>query len=328
MRTGPVTGGRPLPGAAVAAVTAAVSGVSVFVNAYGVHAIATPSVYTTAKNLVAALCIAAVGAAAAAVRRGRRRPGAGAAPAPPPRRGAAWWLGLAYVGVVGGGLAFVLFFDGLADTTAAPAAFCHDTLVVWVALAAWPLLGERAGRWNVAAVGLVVVGEVVVSGGVGHLALGRGELLVLASSVLWALEVVVAKVLLRGVRPLHVALVRMGGGAVTLVGYLAATGALHALASLDARQVGWALLTGLLLAAYVGSWMVALSRARALDVTSVLVGGAVVTWVLQVAAGTAPVGGPALGLLLVGAGTLVALQAARRAGPVAGATAGSRSVAP
>src|SRR5664280_1648961 len=42
-----------LPGAALAGATALVSGVSVFVNSYGVRAGATPAVYTTAKNLVA-----------------------------------------------------------------------------------------------------------------------------------------------------------------------------------------------------------------------------------------------------------------------------------
>ena len=47
--------------------------------------------------------------------------------------------------------------------------------------------------------------------------------------------------------------------------------------ALDASQVGWVLLTGLLLAAYVATWMTALARARALDVTSILVASALVT---------------------------------------------------
>ena len=38
-----------------------------------------------------------------------------------------------------------------------------------------------------------------------------------------------------------------------------------------AGQLGWVLFTGLLLAGYVGTWMTALSRARAIDVTSILV---------------------------------------------------------
>ena len=99
-----------------------------------------------------------------------------------------------------------------------------------------------------------------------------------------------AKILLRDVAPAAIALVRMGVGAMALVAYLAATGTFHVLASFDAAQVGWALLTGLLLAAYVGTWMTALARARAVDVTSVLVASALVTGLLQAAAGTASLG--------------------------------------
>jgi len=220
------------------------------------------------------------------------------------------------VGVVGGGIAFVLFFDGLADTTATPAAFWRDTLVLWVALLAIPLLRERLTWWNGAAIAVLVTGEVSMAGGVGHLAADRGELLVLAATVLWAVEVIVAKALLRDIAAGAVAVVRMGVGALALVVYLAATGTLDVLLSLGADQVGWALLTGLLLAAYVGTWMTALGRARAIDVTSVLVGSALVTALLQAAAGTASLAPHALGILLVFGGAGTVLWASRR-GPVA-----------
>ncbi|MGO9457418.1 MAG: DMT family transporter [Acidimicrobiales bacterium] len=302
-------GRRALPGVAVAAITAVVSGLSIFVNSYGVHDFTSPAVYTTAKNLVSTLLLA--GVMAAAVWAGRRS----ASPtslsrymsAPGARRpdSVAAWLGLAYVGIVSGGLAFILFFDGLADTTAAPAAFWRDTLVVWVALLAIPVLHERIRWWNAAAVILLIGGEVALSGGIGQLAADRGELLVLGATLLWAVEVVVAKLLLRDLAPGTLALVRMGVGSVTLVVYLAATGALHSLLGLDARQLGWALLTGALLAVYVGTWITALARARALDVTSVLVGSALVTWVLELAAGTATPTPDAYGLLLIAAGVIL-----------------------
>ncbi len=318
---GLTTAGRArLPGVVVAGITALISGLSVFVNSYGVHAVRAPAVYTTAKNLVAAVVLAGCALGAWQVR--RRWPGSAAArfvsveredAVPVTRRralgagGLLPWLGLAYVGIVGGGLAFVLFFDGLADTTATPAAFGRDTLVIWVAVLAVSFLHERTHWWNWAAIALLVVGEVVVAGGVGHLAPSRGQLLVLSSSVLWAIEVVLAKVLLRRVAPASISLVRMGVGAIALVGYLAASGSLRALAALDAAQVGWAILTGLLLAAYVATWMTALTRARVLDVTSILVGSALVTALLQAAAGTRSLAPQAVGLALVtiGAGTVV-----------------------
>ena len=320
----PDDAGAGLPGVVVAGVTALVSGVSVFVNSYGVHAVRQPALYTTAKNLVAAVGLGVV-ALVAASRRGRgvgllRRfatsapgvVGSTAGPEAGRARRLSSGLGLAYVGVVGGGLAFVLFFDGLADTTAAPAAFWHDTLVIWVAALALPVLGERARWWNGAAIALLVLGQVVLEGGVGRLAADRGELLVLGATLLWSVEVVVAKRLLGTVSPARLGLVRMGVGTLTLVVYVAATGSLRALVAMDAVQQGWVVLTGLLLAAYVATWMSALARGRAVDVTSVLVGGALVTWLLQAAAGTAPPAPDALGVALIAAGTAVVAVAGWR----------------
>ena len=303
----------PLPGVMVAGATAAISGVSVFVNSYGVKAFHQAAVYTTAKNLVAAVVLTA-GAAAFARRR------AAAAPPVSPRRplsGAARGAALTYVGAVGGGLAFVLFFDGLAATSAVPAAFLRDSLVVWVALGALPFLGERPSRWNLAAIALLVAGQVSAGGGMGHLIANRGAALVLAATVLWAVEVLVARRLLDDLSPATVALTRMGGGAVVLVGYLAATGHLSGLVALSGRQFGWALATGALLAGYVATWMTALARARAVDVTSVLVGGALVTAALDALTGRGAVAPHAVGLAMVAVGAALVVRAWPRAVPAA-----------
>ncbi len=331
---------RALPGVVVAGMTALISGLSVFVNSYGVHSVAAPSVYTTAKNLVATFILAA--SAVVAWSLGRRRAGSAARrfvtvahtsqlsqssrTAPKSWRiwGPARLAGLAYVGIVGGGIAFILFFDGLADTTATPAAFWRDTLVIWVAVLALPFLRERVTWWNAVAIAVLVAGQVAIAGGVGHLAADRGEVLVLGATLLWAVEVIVARSLLRDMAPAAIALVRMGIGALALITYLFATHTLHVLASLDATQVGWVLLTGLLLGAYVGTWMTALARARAVDVTSVLVGSALVTALLQAAAGTTSLAPQALGLLLVtaGAGTVLWASLGRPSMPRRDATSG------
>jgi drug/metabolite transporter (DMT)-like permease len=311
-------------GLALAAGTALVSGVAVFVNSYGVHAIPSPAVYTTAKNLVAFVLLAVVALAGRRVpgldRFGRRTPaGASALPSSPLA-----WLGLAYVGVVGGGVAFVLFFEGLARTSATPAAFWHDTAVVWVAALAMPLLGERLRWWNAGAVMLLVAGPVVLAHGVGRLALDRGQLLVLGATVLWSFEVVVVRWLLRGLSAAQVSLVRMGIGGMALLVYLGATGSMHLLASFGTRQVFWALLTGCLLAAYVGMWMSALARAHALDVASVLVASVFVTALLQDAAGTARLSGQFVGIVLIVMSVALVLVLGSRATASAPASKGSR----
>jgi drug/metabolite transporter (DMT)-like permease len=328
---------RALPGVAVAGLTACISGLSVFVNSYGVHAISPASAYTTAKNVVAAVLLAVGTVVARALARRRARGGRGRALTPGatggavarwaegagrrstqrPAAGSAWaratrWVGLAYVGVVGGGLAFVLFFDGLAHSAAAPAAFWHDTLVVWVAVLAVPLLGERLRWWNGLAIAVLVVGQVVMAGGAGHLSPQRGEMLVLAATVLWAVEAVVAKVLLRELAPATVALTRMTVGAATLLVYLGATGSLHVLRSLDLHQLGWVLVTGTLLAGYVATWTSALARSWAVDVTSVLVAGALITSLLDALAGAAAPAPHVLGVVMVAAATGAVLWAASR----------------
>ncbi len=305
---------RRIRGAALAGITALISGVSVFVNSYGVRAGATPAVYTTAKNLVA---VVVLGLAASIGWRVRRRRGGSAAAnfvavAPeahgiPASRRWVQWLGVAYVGVIGGGLAFVLFFDGLAQSEPAPSAFWRDTLVLWVAVLAVLFLRERLRWWNVMAIVLLFSGEIVVSGGVGQLAANRGELDVLTSSVLWAIEVVIARRLLRTRSPALLATVRMGIGAVALIVYLAADGSLGQLGAMNADQWHWALWTGLLLSAYVATWMSALARARAVDVTSVLASSALITWLLQLLAGSTAISGNTLGLVLIGAGAALVL---------------------
>ena len=220
---------------------------------------------------------------------------------------------LAYVGIIGGGLAFILFFKGLAVAQPASAAFWHDTLVVWVALFALVMIREHVKWWNIVAMLLLVVGEVTVTGGVGQLGAHRGEALVLIATVLWAIEVVVAKRLLREFSPATVSLVRMGVGSLALVIYVAGSGALGGVLALTAHQLLWVLGTGLLLAAYVATWMTALARARALDVTSVLVASALVTWLLQEGVGTAPVVA-SLGLILIALGVGLVMVASVRRG--------------
>ena len=191
------------------------------------------------------------------------------------------WVGVAYVGLVGGGLAFALFFEGLSKTSATTAAFVQKSLVVWVIVLAVPLLRERVGPAQWAAVALLVAGAAALNGGVGSLRAERGPALVLAATLLWAVEVVVVKRLVRWLTPATVGLARMGIGTVALLGWLAASGRLAGLAHLGPNAFAWVLLTGALLAVYVGVWFAALAQAQAADVTAVLVFGAFITAALS-----------------------------------------------
>jgi drug/metabolite transporter (DMT)-like permease len=294
-------------GIGLAFATALISGVAVFVNAYGLKRFPSPTSYTTAKNLVAALLLLALTTAATA----RRSPAAWT----PPRR-APEWIGLLVVGVVGGGVAFVLFFEGLARASSPDAAFIHKTLIVWVALLAIPLLGERLGPAHVAAIALLVLGQADLAGSLGDLGLTRGEVMVGAATILWAVEVVIAKHLLSSLSPLTVGVSRMTVGVVVLVGYLGVRGDLAQLTDAGASAWWWALATGAILTGYVVTWFAALARAQAVDVTAVLVFGAVVTAVLDRAFEGTAIRGQWLGLLLITVGSAaIAIVALRQRRP-------------
>ena len=293
---------RTTGGIARAFAAAAISGVSVFVNGYGVHAVPDATVYTTAKNLVAAAVLVVL-VATLATRRAAPRRVAGDRPR---------WMMLAAVAVIGGSVPFVLFFEGLARASSTHAAFVQKTLVVWVAVLAIPLLGERLRPPHVAAMAMIVGGLVVLDGNLRGFRFGEGELLVLAATALWAVEAVIAKRLLAGTPPLSVAVARMGGGVVLLVGWLAVTGRLPALGHLGARGWLWSAATGAILAGYVLAWYAALARAGAIDVTAILTVGAVITATLStVVKGTAVSNTSAAGLALIAGGAaLVAALAA------------------
>jgi len=282
--------------------TACISGVAVFLNSYGVKAFGDASTYTTAKNVVAALVLVLLAGAMST-----RRPGTVLTRPSRPRQ----WAGLAVVGVFGGAVAFLLFFEGLARASSTDAAFLHKTLLVWVALLALPLLGERLGAIHVVAIALLVVGQIGLAGGVTTI-FGQGQLMVLGATLVWAGEVVVAKRLLGELSSWTVGLTRMGVGSVVLVAWTLMRGQGGALTTLTGTQWMWVLLTGLILAGYVSTWFAALSRAPAVDVTAVLVVGAVITALLAAVVKGAPLV-PQLGwvaLVLVGV-VLVAVPVQR-----------------
>ena len=298
-------------GILLALATAVVSGFAVFLNSYGVKAFGNPTAYTTAKNVVSALVLLAVVAVGLRATSGVRLTW--------PRSTGQWWA-LGAIGVLGGSVPFVLFFEGLARASSPQAAFLHKTLVLWVAVLAVVFLSERLqwGHWL--AIGFLLVGQVGLLGGFPD-SVGTPEALILGATLMWAVEVIVAKRLLgAAVSSWTVGLARMGLGSVALIGWVAVRGDLGLLTSMDAGQLGWVLLTGVLLAGYVGTWFAALQRARAVDVTAVLVLAVPITAALDSVVHGTPLG-PQLGwlALLLAGGALVVLLAwrgARRVVPV------------
>jgi drug/metabolite transporter (DMT)-like permease len=304
-------------GIGLAVATALISGVSIFVNASAVRLLPDAAVFTTLKNGVAAVLLLALALGTvrpAEIRALDRRA----------------WGTLLLIGVIGGSVPFLLFFTGLAQASAPTAAFIHKTLFVWVALLAVPFLGERLGWAQLAALGVLFLGQYLVAPPKG-VVWGTGESMIAAATLLWAVESVVAKRLLSRASPAVptqvVGAARLGFGLVVLAGYLLVTGKLGSIAALTAAQLGIALGTGLLLSGYVATWFAALRRAPASLVAAILVIGAPITAAFQALANGAIPTPTAVGgdlLILVGAiGIAIAALRSRRQGLIV-ATASAR----
>ena len=244
-------------GILIALVAAVISGVSVFVNSYGVKRVPDPFVFTTAKNIIVA---GGLIAGIVAVQRWQEIRSLD-------RIG---WLKLVSLGAIGGGVPFLMFFYGLSKADAPTAAFMHKTLFIWVAVLAVTLLGERIGRLQAFALALLVVGNLVLSNRPARWSIGEAEMYTLGATLIWAVEAVVARrYLSTGLSAPVAAAGRMGFGAIVMLGYLAFTGRLDVFGSMEASQWGWVALTALFLGAYVISYYTALKAAPAVLVSSV-----------------------------------------------------------
>lgn len=259
-------------GLGFAGLTALVSGFSVFLNASAVRSVGDPVLFTTLKNGVAAVILLALAMAFV--------PRAGATVRGLDRRSV---LGLVALGVIGGSIPFVLFFTGLAQASAPAAAVIHKTLFIWVALLAVVLLRERLGMWQLAALAVLLLSQLLITPPDG-ITWTSGETMIALATGMWAVEVMIAKRVLAGVPSPIAAASRMGIGLVLLAGYLVATGGLGGIGGLGLEQWGWVLGTGLLLSAYVATWYAALRRAPATAVTAILTVAAPITASLQLIA--------------------------------------------
>ncbi|OGD33913.1 hypothetical protein A2988_00260 [Candidatus Azambacteria bacterium RIFCSPLOWO2_01_FULL_46_25] len=260
-----------LKGVKFALAAAAVSGFAVFLNSFGVKLWQSSSGYTTAKNIVAALFLAALLVVLHKLPELKRHTGK-------------TWGKLALIGFIGGSVPFLLFFKSLTLMSPVEAAFIHKTLFIWVALLAYPFLKERIGAIQFLAFGILLGGVFMLGAppaGGSNWTFGAGFWLALCATVLWAIENIIAKIILKEVSASVVGAARMGFGALFLLLYLASTGSVSALFHSTLAQAGWALATGVVLFGYVALWYRALALAPASVVASVLVIAAPITSLLQ-----------------------------------------------
>jgi len=166
------------------------------------------------------------------------------------------WSWLLLIGIIGGGIAFALYFSGLALTTSGRAAFLHKTLPVYVAVFAYLFLKEKVTKRQNIALLLMLIGTFsILAGGVNPAQLwtdpSTGDLLVLVGTILWGVESTIAKkAMLKEESKFF--------GGVFLFGIVLLMGNLDVIMSLSAQQVTNLLVSTTFLFGYVLFWYASL----------------------------------------------------------------------
>ncbi len=256
-------------GVLFALLTAVVSGVSIFANSFAVKGI-DAFVLTTFRNLSVSFLLVGLIVLLKewkSVKALSRKD----------------WVKLAALGLVGGSVPFLLFFYALTQTSAVNAGFIHKTMFVWTTLLAVVFLKEKPGKTFLAAAGLLLAGNLLLSLNISSFT--TADLIVFAAVLLWSVENVFAKSILNTseLNGRIVAFGRMFFGALFMLAFLAATGGLAKAAGLSLPQAGWILLTMPLLFGYVTFWYSGLKTIDVSRATAILMLGQPITVLLSAA---------------------------------------------
>ncbi len=192
------------------------------------------------------------------------------------------WLRLAGIGLLGGAVPFVLFFQGLQMAGAAPAGnatFPYRTLFLMAMVLGVAFLKERLSPRLAVGMGVLLAGNALLLTFTGPI-WTDGTVLILAATGLWAVEYALSKRTLRSLPSRTVALGRMGFGGLFLLGYLALRGEIAAVGALQGQDWQNVFLSAVLLTGFVVTWYAGLKEVDLSVATSVLVLATPITTVL------------------------------------------------
>lgn len=276
-------------GLAFALAAAAISGVSVFLNGVAVT-LADPTAYTALKNVFALIFIGSLAFALCEVGKFKSLT----------RR---QWGMLALIGLIGGSVPFLMFFQGLKLGGAAVSSFIFRSLFIFAGVFGYLLLKERPEPRDIAAGIIILAGNALLLSG--EPSIGAGQLLVLGATILWALEYTLSRKMLSDITPRVLMIGRLFLGSIFILAFMAYSGSIPALASVDATVASWLLVTSIMLAAFMSAWYGALRYLPVLKAASVLALGGIITASLNIVfLGRVMAPAEAMGLLLILSGSL------------------------
>lgn len=271
--------------------TALVSGFSIFANSFAVKGF-NPLAFTFLKNAAVAVLLFSL------IMLLRQFPSLKTLPKKQ-------WAKLALIGLVGGAIPFLLFFQALSLSTAVTAGFIHKTLFIWATLFAFLFLKEKISRSFIAAAFLLLAGNALLFG---ITSFGLPEVLILAATVLWAAESTLSKHALKSLPGNTVAFARMFFGSLFILAFLILTGQAAPALSLSPEQAQWVALSSIFLLAYVFTYYNGLRLLPVHKATSMLLIAQPITALLSLAFLGKPITPEqAFGFLLIVAGLFLAV---------------------
>ena len=252
-------------GVLFALLTAMVSGVSIFVNSFGVK-FGDPFVYTTIKNSLVVLflfsLILLLGKRKELFSLTKRQIGQ-----------------LVLIGFIGGSVPFLLFFYGLSLGLASVSSFIFRSLFIFATLFAILFLKEKMDKRFILGAAIIFIGNLfLVKGDIGF---GLGQILVLLATVFWAVEYNYSRKVLQEISPKIVAFGRMFFGSFFLLIFLGFNGQFSTFLELNMDVWIWGTVASLFLLLYVVFWYNSLKFTTISKATSILVLGGPITYLLN-----------------------------------------------
>ena len=198
------------------------------------------------------------------------------------------WKYLLAIGIVGGGVAFLMFFSGLKVTTSGRAAFLQKTLPLYATILAFLFLKEKISKKQISALCLLFVGMVILS--LTDINLSEmwsnprvGDLLVISATILWAIENVISrKAMILGESNFVVGFARMFFGALLLFGFLILAGNFYLLFSINQTQLVYILMSTALLFVYILSYYWSIKHINVSKASTILLVSPIITLFLGV----------------------------------------------
>ena len=246
--------------------TAIISGISIFINKFGVKGI-DAYLFTGAKNIIVATFLFSLIILAMDFKKLKELSKKD-------------YAKLFLIGLFGGSIPFLLFFKGLQLTSASQGAFIHKTMFLWVGILALIFLREKLNKGIVIGAVLLLAGNFLLLK-LNNFVFSSGDLLILAATLFWSIETIISKQALKSLDSKVVAFGRMFFGSLLILVFLLATNKITLIGALNNAHILWILITSLFLLGYVYTWYSGLKHIKASVAASIMLLGSVITTVLN-----------------------------------------------